>query len=416
MDPEILAILGQLGPQLTELTARFNVLSLASDQLGRQFDALLGPLAQWANALSPATVSSFDLAMRNLAATLGQAAVPVIGLLVTVVERFAGIISPAMQALAPILHELTATLSGVFLDSIRAIAEVFAGASPAIDAVVKLFSAIAGVVGPLVSAVVGTLAATLIPAITLVADVMSLLLVPFRLLVEVLSVVGAAVSTAGQVLALAFLPLTLVVEAINEVMTDLHEITRAVQIIFKSFYDAVSTFFRAWLKSLIDFGPVVDYIKKAFQEAAKQVILFSARLAAALGAIEYLKALRDNLAKEGAEQGALAAPQNVRIQDFAAISRDMIQAAFAAGPGGEQQKDAKDFLRELVPMIDDLIKNNKNQFTEFSNVIKTIDFHIGLIYELTSQTSPSILSGADAAVGIAGRGVRIIGKVFTGPG
>ncbi len=334
MDPELFVQLAQrLGPELSALSEHFNVLNAATFNLGQRFDALVLPLEAWAKALSPATANSFDLAMRNLTATLGQAVVPTFGLLTSMVDRFAGIISPVAQALAEPLHHVAELIGGRFLDAVRLVADIIKARIPNI-------------------------------------------------------------------------------EAFLSVMDDLFQIIRAVQIVLRS---AVNVW-DSMLGSVGKTKGAADYLKDAFAGAARQVILFTARLAAAFGATGFLDALIKNLKAPGDEQGALAAPQNVRIQDFASISRDMIQAAFAAGPGGEQGKEAKDYLRDLIPIIEGLRDGNQNMFAEFNKVIGEINFHLGLIYDLTSQTTPNLLDGISAVNDINTNGIRVIGKVLTGPG
>ncbi len=93
------------------------------------------------------------------------------------------------------------------------------------------------------------------------------------------------------------MPLTIVLDAVSKVLTSLHDVTRSVQIVFRSMYDAISSWFRVFLKSFADLTPIVDYLKKALQEASKGLILFSARVALAFAvrsrlALSFVPSLR----------------------------------------------------------------------------------------------------------------------------
>lgn len=399
MDPDIAAVIQSLAGELTQLISQFR-------QLNVQAKA-------YAQALSPATVASFDLSLRNLNATIGQAFVPALGYAISVVERFAGIISPIAAQLAPVFHQLVEVIRGPFLNVIRTVADMFQGLQPAIQASISFFSTLVGTVGPIISGVAGILSGLLIPAMTVFNEVIQPVLFAFRLVAEVLEVFGAAVSTIGNLFLLALTPITMAFDALNEVMDSLHDITRAVEIVFRSAYDAIASWAKALIKSYINFGPIVDSVKRAFQEAAKQVIIFSAQLAKILGATGVIDALIANLKKEGQEVGVQAAPQNVAIKDFTQIARDMVQASFAAGPGGEAVKTERDYLKELIPILQGIKDGNDKNFSEFPDWIVDIRKKLDQL-DLAVQlyVVPAVKSMDGSVAHMALRGVRVLGKVF----
>lgn len=336
------------------------------------FNTFLQSAESWTQALSPATVFSFNYALKNLEATLGQAVVPMFQVLIGVVDRFAGILSPIAQSLAPIFHQLADVLGGIFLNVVRALADTFAGFLPVIEAVAGLFEAVAGALAPFVTGVIGALASTVIPIFTALADVVALISVPFRILYEIVAVVGAALQTIGQIVALAFLPLTIVVNALNEALTSFHDITRAIQIVFRVLYDTVASVVRQFFKSNLDLSGIVDYLKHAFQTAAKEILLFSARLALTFGSTDYVKNLIKALGPEGKEQSAVvAAPTNVHITDFTSVANDLATAAFAAGPGGED-KTERQYLQEIVPILEKMLENPQSIKEAMENGIQRI--------------------------------------------
>ncbi len=342
------------------------VAAVTSELLG-----LYGAARGWAAALSPATIFSFNYALKNLEATLGQAVVPMFSTLIAVVDRFAGIISPAAQALAPVFKALAVSLGGVFLDTVRALADTFEAFKPAIDAVSGLFKTLFSALAPVFTGLVGILASSLVPALTIFADVAAILLIPLRILGEVLAVLGVVFQFVGQLLATAFLPLTIVVEALNDVFAELHDVTRVFQLIFRVLGDTIGSAFRAFLKSLFDMKPVVDFLKKALQDFSVGLVLVTARLALLFGATEFVKNLRDAILNNGREQGALSAPTNVHIADFASIARDLVTASYAAGPGGDKPKEI-DYLKRAADALDTMLKNPPDWKTELDSAVEKI--------------------------------------------
>jgi hypothetical protein len=367
------AALEALVPQLAPLAEAFATLTASLQRA-------VGQMERFAEALSPATIAVFERTVRNLEATLGQAVVPVFQVLASTVERFAGIISPLAAQLAPIFEQVALAFSGPLLNLARVFSEAFQGLQPAFQAFGQLIGSTVKAVAPWFEVLVNALAQP-IAMLGALAEVMSVLLVPTRVFGEVFSVLTGAVSFAFQTLSLALLPLTMVVEAISEAMGEMHDITRATQLVFAAMYDTLK---EVVVAALAPFGSglrsATDMIKQAFVTAAQQIILFSARVAAAFGAMGYIDALIKKINAEGREVGLVAAPQNVQIQDVAGIARSMAIAAFAAGPTGGD-KNEKDYLRDILPILQDIQKNpadfKRSMEEKLDEVIRAIKAQLG---------------------------------------
>ena len=84
-----------------------------------KFESLADPFRKFVEALSPGEVTLFDLAMRNLNATIGLAVIPVFQILSEAVTRAAGILQPAMEKLAPVFADLTNAVVNLLLSGLR---------------------------------------------------------------------------------------------------------------------------------------------------------------------------------------------------------------------------------------------------------------------------------------------------------
>lgn len=97
-----------VGGQLTDvlsapLTAfRDNLLAVRA-----AFDQVVNTVKPFVQAFAPSTVQSFDLAMRDLNATVGMALVPVMQACTQAVRTFADALLPAMRQLEPVVREVT---------------------------------------------------------------------------------------------------------------------------------------------------------------------------------------------------------------------------------------------------------------------------------------------------------------------
>jgi hypothetical protein len=274
-DP-LAAALAALVPPLEPLATAFSSLTNAVQRTVNQMEG-------WAKALSPATVAVFERSLDNLAATMGQATVPMFQSLVGVVDKLAGALSPLAATLGPIFRDLADGLTRPILDLAHAFAEVG--------------GALAGAF------------AYLLPVITATADVISLLLA------------AGIAALVQETIALA--------------------------------------------QSMTGAQSGLEMMRSSAQQAAKEVLLFAARLAASLGGVGFVDNLIRFIERQDNARGLQAAPQNVRVEDFASIARDMVQGSFAAGPGGAQ-KDQKEFLRDIL----DELKNIRNFPPQLERVIE----------------------------------------------
>ncbi len=254
------------------LVPKLGPLGAVVDSVTGQMESLANAATGWVRQLSPATTNALDLQLRNLQATLGQAFAPAMSTMITLVNHFAGVLSPLTQQLAPVLQHLVEVIGREFLDAVANIVDSIMGWVDALENMITIFE-------------------------------------------------GFLDLWRG---------LRLVIESVREGLASMFGVVGG--------RESPAALFR-----------------DAMRDAAKVAILFAAQMLAAVGATKILDILIRNLGQgpPGAGGGALAAPQNVRTQDFASIAREMAVAAFQGGPGGAPLK-AEDWLAKLVPMIEDI--------------------------------------------------------------
>ncbi len=315
MDPELLAAMNK---SLAETVGRLREFSLGLSNLlpglnsfEIQLSQTIGTLEGWAKALSPATVATFQRAMDNLSATLGQSAVPLFQSLIVVVDKVSGALLLLANEFGPILQSLSNELTRPILDLVHAFADVGIALAPVVQLLIAIYS-------PLV-------------------DLLAVLL------------------SAGIV-----------------------------------------TQWEAMTNALLGVTPSLDSLRSAAQQAAKEVILFAARLAASLGATGFVDNLIKFIERRDDARGLQAAPQNVKTEDFAAIARDMVQASFAAGPGGGQ-KNEREFLRDILGELKDI---RANPLTLQKLLEKGFEDIIAAIARLAPQTFRNAMREALDGTGI----------------
>jgi len=140
----VLDILKDLGGTLSALSGGLNLATAAtgalSAGLSQAVGAVMGPFAQlgsviapFVQALNPSLMFAFNQAMRSLQATIGVALVPVMQVLTGTVREVAGILLPAMEALAPVFGSLAKAALELFLPPFRLISDLLQALAPVLE-------------------------------------------------------------------------------------------------------------------------------------------------------------------------------------------------------------------------------------------------------------------------------------------
>jgi hypothetical protein len=112
-------------------------LTAALTDISTAFERAAGPITKFVEAISPGQVQVFNLAMRDLNATIGSAFVPVMQVLTEGVRKAASLIVPAVDALAPVFRSLSEALLSFMLPAVQTISHALKGMAPLFDGIAQ---------------------------------------------------------------------------------------------------------------------------------------------------------------------------------------------------------------------------------------------------------------------------------------
>lgn len=167
--------------------------------------AALFAISKFVEAINPGQALLFNMAMKDLTATIGVGLVPVLALMSGVINEVSGILLPLSQQLSPILVMLANTVGNILIPWLRAGAEQFAAMIPALAIVTRVVEVLGGVVRVLVQAAaafVPVLAASLIlfevlePALNVVVTILGELVDVIGLVITIFSIAMRAATAA----------------------------------------------------------------------------------------------------------------------------------------------------------------------------------------------------------------------------
>ena len=99
------------------------------------FEAAVGPLRKFVEAISPGQVQVFNLAMRDLNATIGSAFLPVMQVMTEGVRRAASLLTPAVDALAPAFRSLSEALLSFMMPAVQTTAHALKSMAPLVEGI-----------------------------------------------------------------------------------------------------------------------------------------------------------------------------------------------------------------------------------------------------------------------------------------
>ncbi len=374
MDPEILALLGKA--QAAPLGAAFKDLSEKVSKLAETTGGKLAPAFE--SLADP--VAAFGKGLRT-AADITVAIVPKLGPLGAVVDSVTGQMESLANAAAGWVRQLSpATTNALDLQLRNLQATIGQAFAPAFSSMITIVNHFAGVLNPLMQ--------QLGPVIQHLVEVIGR-----EFLDAVANVVDSIMNWVDTL------------ENMITIFEGFLDLWRALRLVVESVREGFASLFGAVGGRE---NPAVLF-RDAMREAGKAAILFAAQMLAAVGATKTLDILIRNLSQgpPGAGGGALAAPVNVRTQDFASIAREMAVAAFQGGPGGAPMK-AEDWLKQLVPMIE-AIRDGKADI--FGGRIEKIGTDLNEIWSAVKDGKPSLLTALAGIIQISTGGVKILGPI-----
>ena len=289
-------------------------------------------------AFNPQAIVRFNYAMDSLAATVGYALEPVMNAFTDTVRYAAGALRPVFDALRPVVARLTSLFSSIAQEGLGALGEVLTGLIPILDSVVGAFSGL----GPAMQS-----------------------------LSEAFRAYGNAVAALAPLIGPAL------AAVLKTTIDNLRIFARGLEV----FYRLVSAVASTFAPIIGDLDTSSDALVNSFDEAARAVVVFTARLATFLGATEFVENMAKAFAprEEKGGAGRAAAPKDFKtggIEDvFKEINLRAAQAQTGGMPSKDQQRDewAKGTLEEI----------RKVQANTF-NLPKKMDELITKISELVS--------------------------------
>lgn len=283
---------------------QFAAVAGAATQVVGALQGMFDTVKSWVAALNPGIVKIFDQELQNLNATLGQAFMPVIEMAIHFVRMFADAISPTMQALRPVIEQLTAiaaTNIGVY---IKFLTDTFASLVPTIQLLIPIFQLLSSVLRAMIETALVFLMPLLIPLQFLVALLNPLL----EVLVKIID-----------------LPFDLLSQAMDAMMRVIDALQASFGILGTYIINAVSALF-----GFGKLGGVIDWVTKAFQTLITYIVMFIAWMAKFLGQDTFLKELESAFRKEPPEGTRAIAAGQTSIKGIEQISKDLAVASAQA--------------------------------------------------------------------------------------
>ena len=126
--------LSVVAPQLTALAQALRgfgeSLTAAAGSLVAPFQSLAAAVVPFVQVLNPALVNALNYAFDSLRATIGVALTPVVQALISGVRQAAGVLLPAMNAIAPVLGTIARTIMQLLLPVFRLVASILEEMAP----------------------------------------------------------------------------------------------------------------------------------------------------------------------------------------------------------------------------------------------------------------------------------------------
>jgi phage-related protein len=314
-------------PALAKLKEQF------SDPLGRvgevlkgitgTFERLGAVLTPFVQAINPAAVQAFSMAMRDLTAVVGSAVAPALQATTAAVRQFGGWFLTAFNSMRPLFDKLAGVVSQVLTVLTEFVASSVRAFGPVRDSLGPVITALGAILrglGEAFRVVLVLLGAVFSPLLILLGQTMRNLLPIFD-----------AIAAAGKIVA--------------DVIT------------------VLSAGFTAMLQTVVqafggfDLGKLARQIVDGFQAVGRQLILFTAILAKVIGAVSFLDGMIRALSAKPTDTTGFAAV-GAAFKGIEALGKEITQAAYvAAGKAGGEMK-TEDYLAGLLDEVKGIADSN----------------------------------------------------------
>ena len=279
---------------------------------------------RYVEAFAPSSVMAFNLAMRDLNATIGVALKPIVDMGTSFARMLASTLLPITKQLAGVMDQ--------FGKAVLKIADVGLNA----------FGKAMEQAMPIIQSIVGIISDSVVPVVNSIIEVAS-------------AIVGAVMPVAQLLIDVLAPPLKMVAD----LLSGLTPIITAAGVILRGLVEAVSSVVRS-LSSLLGLGELGDalgFLKNTMMQVARACIIAAASLAQFFGLKSVVRGMIDALepAKKGNAQG-IAAATNAQMMNFADFGKSVsIAAATASGTYGGKAESAEDkFRNETLGYLKDI--------------------------------------------------------------
>lgn len=123
--------LSGIGKMVSGLANSFaSGISAAANIVVGPFQSLAGAVGPFVQALNPSLMMQLGRAFESLQATIGVALMPVVEVLIGGIRQAAGVLLPAMQAMAPVMRTIAQTVIQLLMPAFRLISSIVTSLAP----------------------------------------------------------------------------------------------------------------------------------------------------------------------------------------------------------------------------------------------------------------------------------------------
>ncbi len=343
---ELITGIGGFNTSLKPIIASLNVVAEALVGVAAKAFALATTMVvaskAFVEAFSPGTVLLFNLAIRDLMATVGQGLQPILEVFTGTIRDIAAIINPLFKELAPLIRQFAEVIGGILIVVIQSLVEVIRAFEPVLKFIIDIFKVFAAVIK------IFTAVITLIVAV----------LTPFLAILD------------------ALMP---IIDLIVAAFGGLADIISAIALIFKSFVDGIIAIIKG-LFGGVDTADTMKSLRDGIREVIKQLVIFSVTLAKKLGLDSVVDQLLKNF-RPTSPSDVVAAATNPAIKSFENIANDLaLAASVAQGGGGDKDADEKKWRADLLAAMEETAKNTT------PGVIPRVATAVGNAYEWAADS------------------------------
>ena len=303
------------------------------------FTGVVDVATKFVGALNPDLLLPLTQAFNDLSATIGVALTPVISGATEILRSLGSVLLPVMESLTPVVAALTQVFVDLMPSLSEALGKAYEAMMPLYEVVVEVVQALAPFVEVVIS-LVSTFVALLRPALTVFVGLIQVLLIPIKMLSDLL------------------LALTPLFEVLAGVASGVASALKAVM--------------DGWLGGMGGLKDTFSGVQDSVRAFAKELILGTAALAKLAGWNDFLHGFVASFNKTKREDNSgIAAMSSTKTSDFSAFAKEVALASAKAGVGGTevQSKRAEDWLEEIKNKLVDIEEADEDNAEELATRI-----------------------------------------------